>query len=560
MIGFVSLLGFVFILIRSDYLLDYRYFNESSKVHVEEAGIEELAAAYSKPSLLVLTSDDQASISASILSTIKELGKNAIAAKIGEELKLTNKEYEGIIIATESLDDIHDLEELLTYVEKGGTVFFAIRPSPGTALSTLYQRLGMIEVGSFIEATGIELAQPIFKETFSKSFPSEKIINSSLSVRLSNTVTIYATSSDSLPLFWSTTYGGGKFIMFNGTILSDPSQQALLIQGIQKMSSHLIYPVMNARVTALKGFPFPIVGGKHLNKGMTNEEYFQQVIWADMQRLEAKYDLNYSASFVASHQDNPTLVEPDEVSTTQEGLITYGRELLRMGGEIGVQGFNHHPINQDNSVDVEKSMNDVAIQLKNALPDYPITSYIPVDQGDPLTYIDKVQNAFPGLRTILADVSKHTVENQLTVLSTTIDGFETDEYSNWIIVNELAKRGYFSQTLSLEPFVYNNTFERVKQSFSLFQNDLQADAPWLRSLTLSQAADALPNYTETEIYEEVNKNEVTFHLSRFSSPSYFYFYTEAGIADTENCQLSKIGTNLYLVEAKQLSFTIRLDG
>jgi hypothetical protein len=559
MIGFVSLFGIIFILIRSDYLLNYKYFNENTKVHVEKASSKELAEAYGKPTLLVLTSNDQASISTSIETTLKELGKKVISVDIGDDLDLTHNNYEGIVIATETLNKMENVEELLTYVEKGGSVFFAIRPSPGSALSTLYQRLGMIEVGSFIETKGIELSEPIFKETHSQSFLSNRIVNSSLSVRLSKAAKVYATSSDGLPLFWSTAYGSGKFIMFNGTILADPSQQALLIQGVQKMVPHMIYPVMNARVTALKGFPFPISGGTHVNGGMTNEEYFHQVIWADMQRSEAKFDLNYTASYVDSYSETPTF-ESNKSSASLESLVTFGRELLRMGGEIGVQGFNHEPISQKNSTEAQNSLNEVASRLNGAIPDYPITSYIPVDQKDPLANVNTIQNVFPELKVILGDVPTPMANDQITTLPITISGFEPDDYSNWLLVNEIAKRGYFSHTLSLEPFVYTNDFEKANQNFSLFQNKVQADVPWLRSLTLSQAADAFPSYNQTEIYEEVEANEITFHLTRYSSPSFFYFYTEAGITDTENCHLTKIGTNLYLIEAEKLSFTIRLDG
>lgn len=560
MIAFVGLLGIIFILIRSDYLLDYRHFNETTTSAVEEADREELAEAYSKPSILVLTSEDQSSISNSIVQTMKEIGQIPVSVPITNPLDLASNEYEGIIIATETIDKLNNLEKLISYVEDGGSVFFAVRPSPGAALSTLYQRLGMIEVGSFIETKGIELSDPIFKETFSQRFQSDKIINSSLAVRLSNTAKIYATSSDGLPLFWSSAHGEGQFIMFNGTILSDPTQQALLIQGIQRMKTHMIYPVINARVTALKGFPFPISGGKHMSGGMTNEEYFQQVIWADMQRLEAKYDLNYTASFVASYEDNPDTATSGGHTQADKGLLTLSHELLRMGGEIGVQGFNQQSLSQKSSKDVGSSMKEVAAQLEEAISNYPITSFIPVDEVQFLEHMDEVQEAFPHLRTVLANVSTPTVEGELATLPTTINHFETDDYSNWLIVNEMTKRGYFSHSLSLDRFVYTTDFEQVNKQFSLFQDKVQTDVPWLRSLPLSKAAEALPNYMQTEVFEEINKNEITFHLSRFSSPSYFYFYTEEGIVDTDNCQLTKIGPNLYLIEAEQLSFTIRLDG
>lgn len=560
MIGFVGLMGVLFILIRSDYLLDYRHFSETTATKVVESNSELLTNSYPQPTFLVLTSSDQTKISDSVTETVEQLGKKVDLVDIGDELDLSNADYDGILIATENLDSLTNLEELITYVEQGGSVFFTVRPSPGTALSSLYQRLGMIEVGSFIETYGIELSEPYFKDSFSQSFHSEKIINSSLSVRLENKATVYAASSDGLPLFWSTRYGQGRFIMFNGTILSDSSQNALLIQGIQKMVPNLIYPVINAKVTALKGFPFPISGGKHKSGGNTNEEYFQQVIWAEMQRLEAKYDLNYTASFVSSFDTDPNSSNANDLSSTQENLVTIGRELLRMGGEMGVQGFNHLPLSKKSTLDVKAEMNKVSTVMQEAIPGYQVKSYIPVNQVDPFAHLQQVQDGFPELSVILADVNKPVVKNRFSILPTTMNGYETNEYSNWLIVNEVAKSGYFSQSLSLEPFVYSDSFEQMKTEFSLFQSNIRTEVPWLRSLTLSQTAQALPQYTQTKIYEENKDNEVTYHLTRFSSPAFFYFYTEAGIRDTENCKMTKIGSNLYLIKAEKPTFTIRLDG
>ncbi|TXC75603.1 DUF2194 domain-containing protein, partial [Metabacillus litoralis] len=145
---------------------------------------------------------------------------------------------------------------------------------------------------------------------------------------------LIAQSSDGTPLLWKSKYGDGKFVFFNGTILADAKQSGLFTKGIQLMVPTFIYPVVNAKVTALEGFPFQTNNNIHKDSGMTNENFMRHVVWSELQRLEAKYDLNYTASFVASSDEMKAETQAFELDRVRENTIVYGRELLRMGGEL----------------------------------------------------------------------------------------------------------------------------------------------------------------------------------------------------------------------------------
>ncbi|OLN23556.1 hypothetical protein BTO30_03785 [Domibacillus antri] len=560
MMIFVAIIGLFFMAIRSEYFVQYRHFSYTVEADPPEQSVDQLARSYEQPSFLMLVSPDYPDLAETLTSVIERLGKKVTKQSISEPLRLTSS-YAGIIIATENIHAMPDVGAILTYAESGGSVFFAVRPSPGPALSALYQHLGMVETGTFIETGGIELAEPFFDSSFSKSFPSKRIQNSSLAVRLDNTASLYASSTDGTPLLWKIMHGSGRFIVFNGSMLADSSQSALFIKGMQLMVPHFIYPVMNAKVTALEGFPFPVPKGRHEIGNMTNEEFFRHTFWAGMQRLEAKFDLNYTASFVASFEDQQTKFNPYELSSAQENAIVYGRELLRMGGEVAVQGYNHLPIDGMNKSDVAILQQDTADRIAHALPGYSVRSYIPVEQENPFSHLSVIRTVFPDLRAVMAPVEEAFIQDDgLAVLPKTITGFDSTAYTDWLVFNELASSGFFSHSLMPQSFLYEDSFEESFQELTDFQKRLKKDVPWLRGLTLSNAARSLSNYTNTVVFEEKTGQGVAFHVNTLVFPAYFYFSTDQRITSTENCEVTKIGNNLYLIQAEDLTFKIGLDG
>ncbi len=556
---FITLIGLFLIVIRSDRFLEFRYFADSANAQVLSQSTEKLNDLYERPSFLMLVHEDDQSLAASIKGMLERLDKEVIEQPIGEPLSLTDN-YNGIIIATENIDALPDKELLIEYATSGGSIFFATRPSPGPLLSSLYQQLGIVEIGNFIENSGIELSNAFFDSSFSQSFLSQQILNSSLAVRLDVKTQLYATASDGTPLLWTVPLGSGKITVFNGSMFSDSAQGALFIKGVQLMLPTFIYPVMNAKVTALEGFPFPIASGHHEDGG-TNEEYYRQKFWPNIERLEAKYDLNYTASYVATFEDDVIDFNSYDLSSSQENTDFFGRELVRMGGELAIQGYNHFPINRLDEAEIISQMQNAEQRINHALPNYQVKSYIPVKQNTTLDPVSTMQEVFPELHAVLANVDYPTKRDDgVVVLPKTMSGFTSTEFTDWLVFNQLAISGYFSQSIMPQSFLTKNSLEADIQEFGAFQKQLKKDVPWLRGMTLSSAAETVEHYTSSHIYEEPTENGITFHLDSLSQPSYFYFSTERSITDTKNCEIQKIGDDLYLVEVNDLTFEIGLDG
>lgn len=564
--GFVAIVGLFFMLVRSDYVIQYHHFSTQAESEPIERGEEPLSSSFKQPSYLLLTGDDAPQLAEQVAFVLNNMGKQVISRPLGEVYSL-NEKYDGVIIATEMLDTFPDPDSLLRYVENGGAVFFAIRPSPGPSLSALYQQLDIIEIGSFVETEGIKLTNPFFQSDLSASFLSDRIINSSLTVRLSPEADLQASSSSGIPLLWKTEYGAGQFVMFNGSMLAQSSEQALLIKGIQLIASEFIYPVLNAGSTVLEGFPFPVPEGRHPNGSITYDDYYRYLFWSGMQRIEAKYDLNYTAAFIATFNEGNTSLKRKELSRNQENMILYGRELLRMGGEMGIQGYNYLPIEGMDSSDVNLQQRYTSERMKQALPGYQIHSYVPVQQQDPLAHLAIIQSYYPDLQAILASVhapfllddTSKKAKKPVAVLPKTFTGFKSDAYSNWLVFNSLVSFGYYAQSLQPQSFLDGQDAETALHDFERFSNQLKQDVPWLRRTVLSDAARSAIHSANTIVYEKKTDHGITFQLNKVSAPSYFFFASNKKITGNKNCDIQKIGTDLYLVETDQLTFSIGLD-
>ncbi|KIL42843.1 hypothetical protein KP77_34730 [Jeotgalibacillus alimentarius] len=534
--AFIAIVGVLFLIARSDAVLKFQYFNKP----IEQAVVEqEVEASHKIPSYLLLTGADQSNLQEALIKRLELMGKEVEVRSITSiETKEDLEGYISVIIATEQIELLNETDLILRFVEDGGSLFFAVRPAPGPALSTLYQSLGLVETGSFIETTGIELEQPFFNEAGETDFASDNIINSSLTVRLSGDAELFASSSTGIPLLWKAFYGEGTFVVFNGTMFSEMTDQALFVKGIQQLTEHVIMPMINARITELSGFPFLVPTGRDLSPAYTNRDYYRTLVWPELQRIESKYDLNYTASYKAIDDTGSLNLE---TSPELEDLRLYGRELLRMGGEIALHVSSAS--NQERSVQ----------QVQSALPDYSLHAGVSLS----LEMGDRLSNE---MSTMLAPVKYIEEVEETIVLPAIAEGFELKASEKWKLFNELFVSGLYTHSVDASSFIEAQNAEEQMTVFADFQQSMYEQVPWIRSLTLSKAGEAAFPYLNSDLYETQKGNKLIFSATAMieNQPAYYYLSTKRTIAGTENCEVRQVGKDLYLVTANDLTFAITL--
>ncbi|TCI64070.1 DUF2194 domain-containing protein [Exiguobacterium sp. SH3S1] len=535
--SFIAVLGILFVLIRSDYVLKLPLFTESSVSAIRTHSIDPTKDG-AIDSFLIIDSKKETRLSASLQTRLEGIGKRVTVSSIEKLTSLT--EATAVIIATERLDLLRDRDIILNYVAQGGTVFFATRPSPSPRFMEMYRHVGLIEVGNFVETTGIELMNPFFGASDYQTFDAEELINSSLSVRLDPSATLLARSSQDVPLLWQTDYEAGRFVFFNGTMMEDPSEHALFFVGLTE-TDPMLRPVLNSKITTLHGFPFHSSDEKNISSSMTDRDYYRNIFWAELQRIEAKYDLNYVMA-TASPSLNPQL----ETSAYSEDLALYGRETLRSGGEVAIisvpekQQKNWYKANRQ--------------QLQYALPGLTVKTVLvssPLDE----TPLNK---SFSDVTVTLGGTRFPTGQTNRLRLPSSPSDFTNIDLTKWYEFNELVSSGLVSTQVTPQTVTSEEDGERFLSSFKKSQEMQQREVPWLRTM---KASDTVENhhFFNGSIYTKQTGDTYTFTLDESSGDTFFYFTTPTPVADYEDCQLESIGPGLYLVKSESLSFTIQLE-
>ena len=527
--GFIALFGFIFIIIRSDVVLKFPLFSESNPTSIQSQSVSRADGMLD--SYLILSSTHDKQLAERLQERFRSIGKESTLKNIEQLTSL--KDEKTVIIATEHLDRLKDRDILLDYVEKGGTVLFATRPSPSDRLMEMYRQIGIIEIGSFVETTGVRLTSPFFGEDAAKSFESERLLNSSLALRIDPEATLLATSSEDLPLLWSKIYGEGRFIVFNGTMLSEFNQQALLFVGLAQ-GEPVLRPILNAEVTTLQGFPFLASNERLVTKSMTDRDYFRNVFWADVQRLGAKYGLNYVLATTS-----PSLNPTPATSAYSEDLALYGRETLRSGGEIAVSGSSSEEIRATKT------------QFDYALPGLTIKSSYMTDG-------ETAQGVFDDHMTEIGTASFPIKTEAVVQLPSAPLDFSDPDWTSWTLFNELVTSGSVSMTLSPQSITSQAEGETLVTAFQSVLDEQRRDVPWLRSMKASDVAQN-HHFFEGHVYVSQSENLYTYTLDEAAGATYFYLQSSREIEEVDQCEVERIGPDLYLVKTEALSFSIRLE-
>ncbi|WP_214793304.1 MULTISPECIES: DUF2194 domain-containing protein [unclassified Exiguobacterium] len=527
--GFIALFGFVFILIRSDVVLKIPLFAESHPTSIQSQTVSQTDGAID--SYLILDSKGDELLATRLQERFRAIGKQSSVMNIEHLTSL--KDEETVIVATEHLDRLKDRDILLDYVENGGTVLFATRPSPSDRLMEMYRQIGVIEIGSFVETTGVRLTTSYFEEDVAKSFDSDRLLNSSLALRIDPDANLLATSSQDIPLLWSKDYGAGRFIVFNGTMLSEFNQQALLFVGLTQ-GKPLLRPILNAEVTTLQGFPFFASNERLVTKSMTDRDYFRNVFWADLQRLGAKYGLNYVLATTS-----PSLNPTPATSAYSEDLALYGRETLRSGGEIAVSGSSFEEIRATKQ------------QVDYALPGLTIKSSYQTDG-------ELARQVFDHATTEIGTASLPIKEDAIIKLPSTPFELSDPDWTSWAHFNELVTSGSVSMTLSPQTITAQVEGEALITAFQSMLDEQGHDVPWLRSMKVSDVAQN-HHFFNGHVYVRQSEDLYTYTLDEAAGETYFYLQSPREVTDVDQCEVERIGPNLYLVKTEALSFSIRLE-
>ncbi|MBE3094132.1 MAG: DUF2194 domain-containing protein, partial [Actinobacteria bacterium] len=395
-----------------------------------------------------------------------------------------------------------------------------------------------------------------------------------------------------VPLLWEKDYGKGRFIVFNGTILNAKNNRGILAGIIGIGKENLIYPVINVKMIHIDDFPAPIPAGRDekIYEEFSRDipQFYREVWWTEMIKISKKFDIKYSSFVTESYNNNTVPPFPQGDSKDVQNLLIYGKELLGIGGEIGLHGYNHQSlalegfIKQDLGYIPWKSENDMTGSIKELMrftkgvfSQYVFKVYVPPSNILSPEGRKAVIEANPDLK-IISSVYFPSKEGDAYVQEFSIAddgiiefprisaGYENTNETMWSIYNGVNLYGLFAHFVHPDDVLDpkrngGKNWDQLSKEFTLMVGEVNQDYGWLRSFTISSASLELVKYLECKPQIEYKDDTITIYTENFRPDIYCIMRTKSKIIESVKCDYLKILDDAYLLTLKDAICSLKLE-
>lgn len=504
--------------------------------------------------------------------------------------------YKTVVITFHNVDDMLQMRELVDWVEQGGRVLFAARPFISENYRSLYRKLGMVSMADMdVVVHGLIFTSDILPgakgvtlvgvEDFLKYY--------AYPVELEETSHLHLTSSDELklPLLWDTDFGQGRFVVFNTSQLAEKINRGILGAAYSLLEDVFVYPVINSSVILIDNFPAPIPEGD--NEFITQEfnrdihSFFINIWWPDMEKLASEYGLKYTGVLVETYNDRVEPPFPAENSIEDHRYL--GRMLLKSGGELALQGYNHIPycLKKDgiNKVigypewpSLENQQLALKAQFEFSIGLYPGKEFVVYA---PPSYVlcpearQWIPDVFPQIKVITSllvneeygDYEQDFEETPDGIIEfpRIVSGYFLYDYMKLNLLNELGLQYVNSHLISADDILYpvRRGDRPWKVMITQFEDQikwLQANIPGLRAMTADQGGMAVQRFSRLKVNKILQGNSYTIHLGNFYDEAWLMLRTTHQPLRISGGKITPVTSSLYLIQVEEPDVQIYLKG
>lgn len=458
-------------------------------------------------------------------------------------------DFDCIFLTFERLDFLKNLSIYIDYVNAGGDLVFLTRPVTDKSFESISSLLGIKKYTKNVVTTiGIKVLSDVMIGANGFEYKAEGIDNSSLNLELISDIRPLLKSYTDVPLLWEKNYGKGRFIVFNGTFLNVKNNRGVLAGIIGLGKENLIYPVINVKMVHIDDFPAPIPAGRDekIYEEFSRDipQFYKEVWWTEMIKISKKFDIKYSGFVIESYNNNTELPLGKGDSKDVQNLLIFGKELLGIGGEIGLHGYNHQSlalkgfIKQDLRYTPWKSENDMAESIKELIRfmnsvfgQYSFKAYVPPSNILSPEGRKAVIEANPDLK-IISSVYLPNKEGDVYVQEFSIAddgiiefprisaGYEKKDETMWSIYNGVNLYGLFAHFVHPDDVLDperngGKSWTQLSKEFTSMVGEENQNYGWLRSFTISPASQELVKYLECKPQIEYKNDTITIYTENF---------------------------------------------
>lgn len=596
----ILVLAAVIQITRSQYVLKFKHnsdlLEQRSKLLADAKREDKSLLANEPPYCLLYSSDSDYSkaVKEHTAKTLEYMQKHAAAFDLAKE-SYDPKGCANVLVALDSWSEKLNVNGLSDYVNDGGYVFFMSSIIDTSSQYTLiYRKLGITSFGSSFLTQGVDLTSNLLIGESGTKLTDDFIMNASIPVELDSSAQLLAVTNEGTPLIWRTNYGKGAFMVFNGTMLQEKINRGVIAGALSLLEPDTIYPIFNSKVFYIDDFPAPILKGikEPIYQEYKREvpKFFKEIWWPDMLRAANNFGIKYTTGLIQTYHDE---VEPPfryPIDEDRHGLITFGREVIKSGGEIGLHGYNHQSLQMSreiadkfgyipwgsvtNMVDATK---ESLIFANRSFPSYKLMTYIPPSNVLGKEGREALKEAWPDLTVIaslydtdgegVAYVQEFEIaDDGILEMPRVTSGYVERGYDRWAEANAITSLGVFSHFIHPDDIFDEGrggsmTWSELYKDFTKTLDRLQRTYPWLREMTSTDAALDMGRTLTSTVKWKKDDNSIAGEIHNFQGNDLYYILrTERKISREVNCSVIKIDTNTFLVTAHDAKFVIGLGG
>ncbi|MFX3623159.1 MAG: DUF2194 domain-containing protein [Ectobacillus sp.] len=439
-----------------------------------------------------------------------------------------------------------------SFVEQGGRLYVA-----GRFFNPQWNELvGIQDNNGFFSENmyGFRLEKPLFPGYESIVEDNGALPSHMLDVFLREQAKVYMTS-ENVPMLWTYTYGKGKVVYWNTTLLSAKLARGLLVQGLGLAVPHFVSAQAAMKVMFIDDFPAPIPAGGNQaierDYGVSIRDFYRDIWWEDMKRLAGKHGLRYTNVFIGTYENTMRLDEEELIKYGREQMIYFGRQSIRRGDEIGFHGYNHQSlVTRDEPLDPElgyvpwesQQQMEQSLRLARSLfsyyfPKQRVHTYVPPSNILNKTGMRALVNGFPDLRVIASvyegDAAKGAFVQEFGLdaaypsifhLPRISSGYNQTPIDDLAVTDAIANFGVFNHFIHPDDILdeYRSGgkgWESMRKGLDGLLARVGSSYPHLKSYTAAGAREKLLKYGQAKLDVYYKENKITISGQKLVNPA-----------------------------------------
>lgn len=500
--------------------------------------------------------------------------------------------YRTVLIVMPRLDSLGDkLLSIMSWVEKGGSVMFAMTPEKTGYLDMIGPQIG-IESSSYdyVMTKGIKPNRD-FMLGGGHDYAFSSPFKSSLSLNLNDKAVVEAVGSNGhTPLVWHTDIGSGSSVMCNIGIY-DKVLRGFYAAAFSLLGTATAYPVINSAAFYLDDFPSPVPSGdgRYIKRDydMSIADFYSKVWWPDLTKLAERYGIRFTGVMIENYGDGTKNTPVRQTDTSQ--FSYFGGLLLKQNGEVGYHGYNHQPLvlpNTDYGNEyaykqwpsrkaIANSLKELIAFQKSVLPAATSSVYVPPSNilskegreviGRDVPEIRAIASTYLPSGSALPYVQEFGVADDGIVETPRIvsGSMVGDDYMRLAAVSELNM--HFVSTHFMHPDDMLDPDRGAKEGWATYKkgledylNWLEASAPSIRMQTGTECASAVQRFSGLTVTMKETPEAWELDLGDFKDQGWLLFRANHGApGGIRGGSMTKLTGNLYLIEATDA--TVRIE-